>query len=150
MTAECAALAYESGWTTHTRSMNWKALLSVDTAPAGTASPNISTQLAALPGPFYNTGGQLIAADAASFWGPHKFPIETDENGAYIGSGAQVWTGSLADGKVSPTQTCASWTAKTGVGRVGNASGLNTWFDQGTATMPCGSALRVYCLGYPR
>ncbi len=68
-------------------------------------------------GPFFTTGGIVIADDIADLTdGNLTAPINSDENG--VEKEVLVWTGTLADG-LSSGESCTQWSSTSNTGTVG-------------------------------
>jgi hypothetical protein len=95
------------------------------------AGSNAATRLE-IAGPVYNVRGDLIANNAQQLWsGSLLNPVQYDATGAVLLPGAQVATGSTANGDWS-TQSAGGWTDPTQIVSYGDASSANgNWLDAG-------------------
>jgi hypothetical protein len=94
---------------------------------------------------YYNTAGNLVAADRATLMaGSFSAPILT-QNAAAVTTNPGVWTGANPDGTASANK-CSNWSQNVGTGMAGNMAGSGTqWLS--AAPINCTSQLRLYCVG---
>jgi len=121
--ARCQRLAAAVGHGSKT----WRAYLSVEN-PATNARDRIGN------GPYYNSAGAMLAADKDALHARSgDAALFIDErgnriNGQWQGSPSPVQhdilTGSTATGMLMAGNTCADWTATTGMSLVGHSDGL--------------------------
>jgi hypothetical protein len=94
---------------------------------------------------YYNTSGDLVAADRASLLsGQHTAPILTQGGNQLTGTQA-VWTGASSTGTSAP-ESCINWSTTSGVARAGNLNGTGSeWISLGDIN--CSTLARLYCVG---
>ncbi|HKO47096.1 MAG TPA: hypothetical protein VJV79_05195, partial [Polyangiaceae bacterium] len=144
----------------------WRAYLSAS-SPATNAKDRIG------PGPYYNSKGEQLAADKDALHARSgDAALFLDEKGNRInGQWANsptpnqhdILTGTQKDGTLAANQTCADWTATTGMSQVGHSDGLGPsmaatgnfiiWNGSHTGqcgdTAPGGGAGKIYCFVGP-
>ena len=158
----CQKLAAAAGHGNKT----WRAYLSAS-SPMTNAKDRIGE------GPYYNSKGELLAADKAALHArAGDAALFIDEkgnriNGQWQGSPTpnqhDILTGTQADGTLASGLTCGDWTATSGMSQVGHSDGLGpnmstsgtytVWNSAHTGqcgnTAPGGGAGRIYCFVGP-
>ncbi|MGC4086847.1 MAG: hypothetical protein QM756_02905 [Polyangiaceae bacterium] len=158
----CQALAAAVGHGSKT----WHAYLSIE-SPMTNARDRIGN------GPYYNSKGDLLAADktalharagdAALFLDEKGNRINGQWSGSPTPNQHDILTGTKADGTVSTGLTCGDWMSTTGNSQVGHSDGLGpnmattgtytVWNAAHTGqcgnTQPGGGAGRIYCFVAP-
>jgi len=139
--AWCAALANK---VPSLAGRTWVAWLSMGTTGTGARA----RLPAVLPEYRLVNGTRVLAAGVPSAQ-KLEHPIDRDESAMLVDSTSPVWTGTSADGLLSPLGNCSDWTTTTGLA----ATGDPTFTDFGwTAKSPqsCGMPARVYCFEIPK
>jgi hypothetical protein len=135
----------------------FRAWLSVDATPGPNAQDAKcrvqglgNTCTTTLPGPWYNTQGQIVANSYNDFTAATLTnAIRYDESG--LDSGVNlVWTGTLSTGLTATSLDCGDWAEALGAntGQVGDRTQTgNSWTQ--SATRASNTAQRIYCVAAP-
>jgi hypothetical protein len=139
----------------------FRAWLSVDAnpGPAQNAScrvQGLSTCTTNLPGPWYNTQGQIVVNSFNEFtMATLSNAIRYDESGSDSGVNL-VWTNTTSSGVANGTTHCVNWTDGTNggvTGAIGDRTQAGTLWTQSSPTptpnQACNTTQRIYCVAAP-
>jgi len=119
----------------------WKAWISTASAKASSRLVDVGGWHLVTPD---GSVGALVFSNLAATASASAVAIDRNENGADVGMGYPVWTGTRANG--DPGDTCTDWTseAPAASGTRGASNGTVVWTEN-NASAPCNDKKAIYC-----